>query len=104
MKLDLFIHSLEHDEKLTLFNLLHNYLFPDNKKQEFTKLLSVDEFCDQFDLSTRLKNVLLSNKDYLGNYIETIDAHKILMCRNAGKDTKNEFITIRKYYLEKKNS
>jgi hypothetical protein len=46
-------------------------------------------------MSTRLRNVLLANKKWLGDYIETIDSSQIHKCRNASMKTETEFILVR---------
>ncbi|HEY8658722.1 MAG TPA: hypothetical protein VIL78_06780 [Hanamia sp.] len=47
-------------------------------------------------ISSRLKNIL-TDKSFQVNYIEDITKEDILMCRNTGKKTWEEFVKLRGY-------
>ena len=92
MNLELFITSLDEKEKIKLFQILTKEIIKEPKKEGFT---SLENFCRNAKISTRLRNVLLANKEYLGDFIETIDSSEIHKCRNASMNTENEFILVR---------
>ena len=92
MNLDLFIKALSEDEKMKLFQTLAKEIIKEPKKEGFT---TVENFCRNVKMSTRLRNVLLANKKWLGDYIETLDSSQIHKCRNASMNTETEFILVR---------
>ena len=94
MNLDLFIKALNEEEKMQLFQTLAKEIIKEPKKEVFT---TVENFCRNVKMSTRLRNVLLANKNWLGGYIETIDSSQIHKCRNASMKTESEFILVRGY-------
>ena len=94
MNLDLFIKALNEEEKMQIFQILAKEIIKEPKKEGFT---TVENFCRNVKMSTRLRNVLLANKIWLGDYIETIDSSKIHKCRNASTNTETEFILVRGY-------
>jgi hypothetical protein len=93
MDLKIFLTSLCTEEKQELFRLLA----PEILEKSVEKLTRIDTFCyeKRHEISTRLKNVLIGNKDWLGEYIETIDSNQIHKFRNASMNTELEFIKLR---------
>ena len=89
MNLTLLAAALSNDEKEQLFSILE----PKDK----TRFTPIEGFCRYVPMSTRLKNVLLNNKDKLGDYVELIDACKIAKMRWASKNTQDEFVKLRGY-------
>lgn len=55
MNLEAFVTSLDEEEKIKLFQILTKEIIKELKKQGFT---SVENFCRNAKISTRLRNVL----------------------------------------------
>ncbi|QNS40197.1 hypothetical protein H0S70_07225 [Chryseobacterium manosquense] len=93
MNLEIFVNSLNSDEKRELLRLLANELL----KKPIENLTEIGTFIhDNRDkISTRLRNILIQAKEYESNYIELIDSSRIHLYRNASKKTESEFIELR---------
>jgi hypothetical protein len=88
------IKLLSSDEKKELFKLLAEELLKEPKIEGYT---TIDVFCQlkKDEMSTRLRNVLIANSDWLGKYVETINSMNIRRCRNASQNTEREFVELR---------
>ena len=102
MNLQVFTKSLDSKEKFELFQILEAeiLMLPQNKDktnivETYTR---IEVFCEEIPMTTRLKNILLYQKDRIGMYLELINPMDISKSRNAGKNTVNEFIELRLKY------
>ena len=96
MNLKTLISSLSDEEKSYAFRLLAEEIL---KEPKIDNYITIDEFCrkNKNIMTTRLKNVLLNNKSWIGNYIESINSDVIHRLRNASLTTQAEFIELRGY-------
>jgi hypothetical protein len=94
MKMEIFIQGLDGNEKFELFKLLSIEFLGKPKTDNYT---SIDEFCRHNKMSRRLFNVLKENKEYIGEYIETIDLIQFKRCHGVGKLVFKEFVELRGY-------
>ena len=92
MDLVKFVSILDKKEKVELFQILFNEVVENPQKNGFTP---IELFCRNVEMSTRLRNVLLANKEALGDYIEIVDASIIHKLRNASIKTQEEFVNVR---------
>lgn len=95
MDIKTFLTSLTEEEKQKLFRLLA----PEIIEKPIENLTTIEMFCfnKRHEMSTRLKNILIANKEQLGTYIETIDSKEIHKLRNASLNTEEEFIKLRNF-------
>jgi hypothetical protein len=100
MDLHKFKQALSNEEKNKLLNILIIDFLKTNKINNYT---TVDEFCafNDISISSRLRNILMTNKEYIGEYIDIIDIEKLKKCRNVGDKTIEEFTKLREHLLRK---
>jgi len=91
MNIKIFFESLNKKEKEQLANIALDWSFPD--KVVFT---TISEFIKKNKISERLLNALLDLSEFY-THIEQLKKTDILVCRNAGKQTADEFIKLRGY-------
>ena len=90
------IQALNPEEKKIMFELLSEELMIAHKVEELT---TIAVFCKmkEKEMSSRLRNILKANSNWLGQYIETISSTDVRRCRNSGKVTEREFVGLRGY-------